>query len=365
MGPPWGQLGHGALYIGVGVGCPLLIGYRKIVETLRSLGTDAPSRTALEDGYHLNFDSVKTVWTLQPGDLQWELAEPSQLAQLSVMVSPVLQEVYTKALRLHPCDAEHPWDLILGFDEFTPGDKTSSYNERKMMCAYFNFTNLGPHALSQGATWFVAAAVRTNFCKKVDGGWSAMLATFLRHLFLGPQGLSTAGLPLMLRGTPTLIYARLAILMSDGDGLRMAYCWRGASSIQCCLRHFNVLKKDFDLAGRTRGYCEITCDDPDAFQCASTQEFYDVVDLVAVAHARLQAGEITSAFHKQIVMSRGFNYVAGGMPYDMVLRANGVDVFQAARVDWMHSALQDGLLTVDCHLYVAACNEKLGKGYEA
>ena len=91
----------------------------------------------------------------------------------------------------------------------------------------------------------------------------------------------------------------------------------------------------------------------------------DALDLVAEAHARLQAGEITNAMYGRIIMSDGFNYVAGGLPYDMVLRTNGVDVFQAARKDWMHSALQDGLLTVDCHLYVAACQHHLGKGYEA
>ena len=78
------------------------------------------------------------------------------------------------------------------------------------------------------------------------------------------------------------------ILMSDGDGLRMAYCWKGASSIKCC----NVLKKNTDLAGRTHGYCEITCDDPEAFQCT--------LDLVAEAHARLQAGGMTQAMYGRI-----------------------------------------------------------------
>ena len=90
----------------------------------------------------------------------------------------------------------------------------------------------------------------------------------------------------------------------------------------------------------------------------------DALDLVAEAHARLHVGEITNAMYGRIIMSDGFNYVAGGLPYDMVLRANGVDVSQAIRKDWMHCALQDGLLTVDCHLYIAACQHHLGKGYE-
>ena len=136
--------------------------------------------------------------------------------------------------------------------------------------------------------------------------------------------------------------------MSDGDGLRMAYCWRGASSIKCCLRHSNVLKKGCDLAVRTRGkFCEISCDDPDLFQGTTTREFHNTLDLVAEAHARFSAGIINKTMYERIIYAYGFNYVPDGLPYDKVLRAKGVDVLQAARKDWMHSALQDGLLTVE------------------
>ena len=40
----------------------------------------------------------------------------------------------------------------------------------------------------------------------------------------------------------------------------------------------------------------------------------DALDLVAETHARLQAGEITNAMYGRIIMSDGFNYVAGGLP---------------------------------------------------
>ena len=189
-----------------------------------------------------------------------------------------------------------------------------------------------------------------------------MLALFCRRLFLGAVGFSTAGVPLMIHGRPVLIYARLSVVISDGDGLRLAYCWRGASSIHACLRHFNVLKKDTDLAGRVPGYCEITCHDPEAFKCTSTEKFHETLNLIVEAHARLQPGGIDDAMYKRILFSEGFNYVPNGLPYDETLRTNGVDVFQAIRKDWMHSSLQDGMLTVDSHLYVTAC-DRVGKGY--
>ena len=168
----------------------------------------------------------------------------------------------------------------------------------------------------------------------------------------------------MIGGTPVLLFARLSILLSDGDGLRMAFGWKGAGGLRACLRHCNVLKKGSDLAGRVTGHCEITCDDPSVFQCTTTQQFHDALDLVAAAHARLEAGTMTKTLFGQVSMSQGFNYVPGGLAYDMALRANGVDVFQAIRKDWMHSALQDGMLTVECHLYIKACDAAIGKGYE-
>ena len=122
--------------------------------------------------------------------MNWELADPSLLLQLTVDESPELQEQYGAALRRHPCDAQHPWDLVLGFDEFIPGDKFNFANARKAMCAYFNFANLGALALSQGSTWLVPIAVRHEFCVEAQGGWSAMLALFLRRLFLSTLGRS-------------------------------------------------------------------------------------------------------------------------------------------------------------------------------
>ena len=334
-----------------------------VVKMLRAReGPSITSEKVYRRAYLEHFDMVKVTETLQPGDLRWELADPSLLCQLTVNESPMLQEVYAQALRRCPCDSDHPWDLIVGFDEYSPG-KLCSYNGRKMMCLYFNFVNLGAHALSQAATWFVPIAVRHEMCVAAEGGWSRMLAMFLRRLFLDATGFATAGLPLMIHGAPVLVFARLGVCISDGDGLRLAYCWKGASSLHPCLRHFNVLKKNSDLAGRVRGYCEITEDDPSKFQCTSVEKFHDTFDMIAELHARLQTSDVNRATYDRICMSEGFNFVAGGLPFDLTLRANGVDVFRAARKDWVHSCLQDGLLTVDAHLYIEAC-EGIGKGYE-
>ena len=113
-----------------------------------------------------------------------------------------------------------------------------------------------------------------------------MLAVFLRRLLLGASGLATAGIAVEINGSPTLIFAKLRILISDGDGLRLAFSWRGASSIKPCLKHGNVLKRNSDLVHRGEGFVEITEDNYELFKQTSTNEFYVSVDKVAAAHRK-------------------------------------------------------------------------------
>ena len=234
-------------------------------------------------------------------EITWELGDPALLIQSTLEQSPRLQHVYGEALRESPCSPDRPWNVIIGFDEFTPGKPgPGADNPKKMMCLYFNFLNLGMRALSKTSTWFIPIAVRHDLVVAVDGGWSCMMALFLRRLFLAGSGLATAGVPVLINQQYGLIHARLHILMSDGDGLRSTYLWKGAGSIKPCLKHHNVLKKGSDLANRAEGYVEITCHEPGLFKAATTPDFHLAYDVVAESHRRLAAGEIDPAVVKMI-----------------------------------------------------------------
>ena len=295
--------------------------------------------------------------------VDWTFADPALLIPLTLSKSQLLQDVYARALREHPCSSERPWGLVVGFDEFCPGDRMNAAQQgKKCMDLYFNFAELGHVALSQAATWFVPIAVRTDICKRVRGGWSYMLAAFLKRTMLGTSGLATAGIPVEINGSPVLIFAKLKILMSDGDGLRLAYNWKGASSIKPCLKHSNVLKRGSGLACRCAGYVEITEHDYKKFHKTTTAEFHLALDKVAAAHRARAELRMRQELHNQICKTQGFNYCYGGLPFDEALRRAGVDVFQASRVDWVHSALQDGALSIEIHLFISAC-DRVGKGY--
>jgi hypothetical protein len=69
----------------------------------------------------------------------------------------------------------------------------------------------------------------------------ALLADVLADTFVGPDRRCDCR---SSYHDQWLLFARLTNLLSDGDGLRMAFDWKGASSLKPCFKHYNVFKKD-------------------------------------------------------------------------------------------------------------------------
>jgi hypothetical protein len=190
---------------------------------------------------------VEDVPLVSGGSFSWEFADPGKLLSSALDESPGLRQVFSDAAERCPPTISTPWSLLVGFDEFVPGNKLNFDNRRKMMVLSFSFVELGQAALSQAVVWQTPVCIRTTVIDEVVGGWSHLLAMYLRRHLLGPDGLATSGLPLLLHGDdrpPTLLFARLTNLLSDGDGLRQAYDWKGSSGLKPCFKHFNVFKKD-------------------------------------------------------------------------------------------------------------------------
>ena len=77
------------------------------------------------------------------GDWSWEYLSPNSWMSALVGRSPALQQAFSEALARYPCTEQRPWSLILGFDEFTPGNKLNIDNARKCMVLSFSFRELG------------------------------------------------------------------------------------------------------------------------------------------------------------------------------------------------------------------------------
>lgn len=122
------------------------------------------------------------------------------------------------------------------------GNKLQVDRTRQTMVLSFSFIELGQAALTDGVAW-LPVCLRTVKIDDVEGGWSNCLRQYLRLQLLSASGLLAGGVAVNLEYGPTLIYAKVACVLADGDGHMKSWDWKGASSLKPCLRHYNVYKK--------------------------------------------------------------------------------------------------------------------------
>ena len=300
--------------------------------------------------------------------------------------------------RKEPAVAKEPLVINSWVRRVFPGNKLQCDNRRKCMVLSFSFLELGQAALSRDVCWFTAIVVRASKIQDAPGGWSQFLRLFLEHQLLGANGLSTSGVPLVLGDRAVMLFAKLTNLMSDGDGLRSALNWKGASGLKPSFKHHNVFMKDIqqgpktltmergrppavsqtgwplgdngggrplsialrlpsqdsDLACRREGYVEITCDDDTKFATWTNQEFFDVVDMLRSAAHRCADGSLTKAKFEGLEGMAGLNYNELGLLWSDRLRAH-ICPLDIVTYDWVHNELQDGVFVVECRAFVQAC----------
>ena len=238
-------------------------GLRELLSRLRRNPEllDASKRDLARE-FYARFEAVRTELPLNLKDgtiWTWEIADPGLLLQKVINESPNLCRLYLDALTKQPCTRERPWRVVVGFDEFTPGDKLKVNNQRKCMVLSLTFIELGRENLGRDAVWITPVVVRHSIIQKVVGGWSRMLASFLNLMLFGTNGLQTCGVPITVGDVRLVVRARMGFLFSDGDGLREALDWKGAAGLKPCWRHHNIVSKTSDL--QSAEYADITCAD--------------------------------------------------------------------------------------------------------
>jgi hypothetical protein len=207
------------------------------------------------------------------------------------------------------------------------------------------------HAAKKKACRCTPITTRAGLFSDLEGGFSRILAMYLRVHLLGTHGCLTVGVPLQLgaSGGLKVLWAKLSNLVADGEGFELAYEWRGASSLRPCLRHYNVLAKGSDLAARdTSGqFVELACSDPTRFREWDHADLCANAAGVLEARARLQAGGMAKGSFKKFLQAAGFNATSKGLLADETL-ARHCDWVRCQTYDWMHSFLQNGILNDEC-----------------
>jgi len=175
-------------------------------------------------------------------------------------------------------------------------------------------------------------------------------------LFYGPHGLLVTGLPISddNGNIIAVVWAKLANLFSDGDGIRAGLDWKGAQGVKPCFCHWNVLQKDSELLeDGDDTYVDITCVDPRRFRRWTQDELYATIDMLNAAWRRNQAGTMTNIALERLEKASGHNATPYGILGDVELR-EALKMFDATRYDWMHSALQNGTITWELFLFTQA-----------
>ena len=336
-------------------------GLAKILSKVKEVGHINTCRSSLNDVNLEYFLDVRHVEELECEDgsmWSWEFAEPNMVLAKLVSESEELTRLYSQAARMYPCTADRPWQMIVGFDEYAPGAKLKPHNNRKVMVLSFTFLELGRDALWEENCWVTPVAVRHSHIVRVKGGWSHMLAKYLTCHLLGAQGVSTAGVPLMLNGQPFLLFAKLKFMLADMEGHKQALSTKGASGLRPCALHHNVLSKDSDLVHRDQRFVEISCAEPDRFQRSTSTGIYEIIDTLQQAAERVSAGTLTKTRFEQMQKAFGYTWCPSGLLTEQRLRQE-YDITTVLVFDWMHTTLSDGTLTIEAFLLVQSC-DKMG-----
>ena len=254
------------------------------------------------------------------GQYVWKFLEPNRLLAHVIESCPELAEAYVRAANECLPTRDRPWNLLYGYEEFIPGDKLNLQESRKCMVLGYNFEELGEDILCADYSWMLPVVLLSNTLKTILGGWSRLLAIFLRTHLLGAHGLETAGVTVMINGAPLTIFAKTQSITPDYDGIRLGWDWRGASCIRPCLRCANVFKKGSDIARRLEGCQEITCTDKDKLIARTDDDFENDVDLITEAGTAFAAGTITKTVFDKLVFGIGQNFNPLGFPACKTLR---------------------------------------------
>ena len=113
---------------------------------------DAPGERALRVARQERLDAVKRtieVETDDGGTWTWALCQPNLLFAAMVSESAPFQQLLKESLRASPCSRDRPWNLLVGFDEFVPGNKLQLQASRKAMNLSFSFLELGSDGVGE------------------------------------------------------------------------------------------------------------------------------------------------------------------------------------------------------------------------
>ena len=118
-------------------------------------GDSQISRDSLTSASRVAFQAVRREIALplvEGGEHDWVVADPSLLVAATIRSSKRLEDIFVNAIRRRPSTPATPWNMLVTWDEFTPGNLLRPDNRRKCMVVSLSFEEL-EEALHTDAAW--------------------------------------------------------------------------------------------------------------------------------------------------------------------------------------------------------------------
>jgi len=269
-------------------------------------------------------------------DYKWLVASPQELVRRLLETSDCLKRAFARG----KTSVENPWNIVLYFDEVTPGNIAAPTNYRKVMAFYFTFKEFGCLRIRYQAFWFQFAVLRTSIIQKVNGGLPAVVKQVLRLFFNEDNGWNSVGACVDAGTGPFMLFANLSNILGDEAALVACFDSKGPSGSKNCVLCVNCLKRgtfDHELEGFVDG----TCTDLNKFIVHTTESVWQTVDDLQ----RLKATSAPGNF-KLMEQSYGWKWNPQGLLMDSYLRRI-VRPIECYTQDWAHVYLQHGVGSIE------------------
>lgn len=278
---------------------------------------------------------------------------PQKMLPLWCEKSPGIKQLFTEVLRAQPI-ACRPWRFLLYHDELTPGNVLKPDNKRKLTCIYASWLELQHHLRDENA-WFPMSVIRHDTIVAAKGGMSGCLRAMLLACFSDDTWTTGILLPL---AEPTLMICKFYMLIADEAALKASWQAKGAAGIRPCLGCKNVCKKGhLTNHDATNLLVDITEDDFAKCQPATDEEFYALVD-----HLLQQTRVLNKTQLDNLEKAAGLTASEDGLLACVELRPHVKP--SSSRFDSMHCFYAHGIVGVEVHLFLDACNREVGMKFE-
>ncbi|CAE7232739.1 unnamed protein product [Symbiodinium sp. CCMP2592] len=303
---------------------------------------------------------ILSVSTPGAGGSQIELV----MTNLFSMLQAFMMECKPWRDMLLSCMAAHgTLTFMLYSDEINPGNPLAIEQNRKFVCFYGSFLELGPILLAKEAAWLPLCCQRSVLVNSLPGGVSQLASCILKSIFRSSvcDPMHT-GVVLKDAETGQLhrLRFRLGCFLQDGLAHKQLFSIKGDNGTRCCILCRNILAaragdlddlEDFVLSS-------------DVFKEEQLVQNTDADFRRSVETMQSKKLEMTANDFQLWQQATGISYHPEGLIFQDSLKDIVMPISQWLH-DWMHCYFQKGIWNTVMHLTMAAIASELDVDFYA